>query len=174
MADGGDGGGPQASSFPKGSSHNRCHHRLKTFGGWRDQQLADGTVVWTSPAGRTYRTYPAGLDLFPPPRAPACGAPVPTRRNRSKQRASRTAQARKHNREQRPINEARSRLEQACKLEINGRKFRNHMRDMLFVFKGTPSTSPLATWINDPREPEELPEDWKPPPTPVLPDDPPF
>ncbi|WP_201368522.1 HNH endonuclease signature motif containing protein, partial [Mycobacterium intracellulare] len=26
----------------------RQHHRLKTFGGWRDKQLADGTVVWTS------------------------------------------------------------------------------------------------------------------------------
>jgi len=28
----------------------REHHRLKNFlGGWRDKQLADGTVVWTSP-----------------------------------------------------------------------------------------------------------------------------
>lgn len=36
----------------------RQHHRLKTFGRWRDTQLADGTVIWISPAGRTYRTSP--------------------------------------------------------------------------------------------------------------------
>jgi hypothetical protein len=53
---------------------------------------------------------------------------------------------------------------------------RNHMRDMLFVFKGAPSTSPFCTWINDPREPEELPQDWAPqePAAVTLPDDPPF
>ncbi|MBV9321756.1 MAG: DUF222 domain-containing protein, partial [Mycobacterium sp.] len=152
----------------------RLHHRLKTFGGWRDRQLADGTVIWTSPAGQTYRTAPAGADLFPPLRAPTCGAPTPNRRSRSKQRASRIARARSHNREQRPINEARERLNEARKEEIATRKFRNHMRDMLFLFKGTPSTSPFCTWVNDQREPEELPPDWRPPPREALPDDPPF
>ena len=50
------------------------------------------------------------------------------------------------------------------------------MRDMLFLFKGTPSTSPYCTRVNDPREPEELPPDWVPhEPAPTqLPDDPPF
>jgi hypothetical protein len=50
------------------------------------------------------------------------------------------------------------------------------MRDMLFLFKGTSSTSPFCTWVNDPREPEELPADWTPEPrAPIqLPDDPPF
>lgn len=154
----------------------RQHHRLKTFGGWRDKQLADGTVIWTSPTGRTYRTAPAGADLFPQPRGPACATPTPSRRTRSKQRSARIAKARKHNREQRPVNEARRRLAQARKQEIADRKFRNHMRDMLFLFKGTPSTSPFCTWVNDPREPEELPPDWTPErPAPVsLPDDPPF
>ena len=75
-----------------------------------------------------------------------------------------------------PINEARLRLEQARKEEIASRKFRNHMRDMLFLFKGAPSTSPFCTWVNDPREPEELPPDWAPdePVRQPLPDDPPF
>lgn len=45
-------------------------------------------------------------------------------------------------------------LEQARKQEIASRKFRNHMRDMLFLFKGVPSTSAYCTWVNDPREPE--------------------
>ncbi|OBH42998.1 HNH endonuclease signature motif containing protein [Mycobacterium mantenii] len=154
----------------------RQHHRLKTFGGWRDKQLADGTVVWTSPSGRTYRTSPAGTDLFAQPRRPACVTPEPNRRIRSQQRSARIARARKHNREQRPINEAHVRLEQARKQEIESRKFRNHMRDMLFLFKGTPSTSPYCTWVNDPREPEELPPDWTPdePVLQPLPDDPPF
>jgi hypothetical protein len=155
----------------------RQHHRLKTFhGGWRDKQLADGTVIWTSPTGRTYRTSPAGADLFPQPRAPACVAPTPSRRSRSQQRSARIAQARKHNREQRPVNEARRWLEQARKQEIAARAFRNHMRDMLFLFKGTPSTSPFCTWVNEPREPEELPPDWTPDEAApaALPDDPPF
>jgi hypothetical protein len=154
----------------------RQHHRLKTFGRWRDRQLVDGTIVWTSPTGQIYRTAPAGADLFPPPRMLACGAPAPSRRNRSSQRASRIARSRKHNREQRPINEARRRHEEARKEEIFARKFRNHMRSMLFLFKGTPSTSPFCTWVNDPREPEELPPDWTPdePDLEPLPDDPPF
>jgi hypothetical protein len=41
----------------------REHHRLKTFhggpGGWRDEQLPDGTIVWFSPTGREYRSTPA-------------------------------------------------------------------------------------------------------------------
>jgi len=154
----------------------RQHHRLKTFGGWGDVQLADGTVVWTSPTGRKYRTSPAGADLFPRLRAPACAAPAPTRRSRSQQRSARIAQGRRHNREQRPVNEARRRLDDARKGEIAARKFRNHMRDVLFLFKGTSSASPFATWINDPREPEELPPDWSPavPVAELLADDPPF
>ena len=30
----------------KCSSHIRCHLLLKTFWGWRDQQLRDGTPIW--------------------------------------------------------------------------------------------------------------------------------
>ncbi|MGH9205890.1 MAG: HNH endonuclease signature motif containing protein, partial [Acidimicrobiales bacterium] len=89
----------------------------------------------------------------------ACGIPSSKPRSRSKQRSARIAQARKHNREQRPINEARQRRREAHTKEIEARKFRNYMRDMLFLFKGKPSTSPFCTWVNDPREPEELPPD---------------
>ncbi|MCV7077340.1 HNH endonuclease signature motif containing protein [Mycobacterium szulgai] len=154
----------------------RQHHRLKTFGGWRDEQLADGTVVWTSPSGHTYRTAPAGVDLFGPMRQPPCAPPIPNRRSRSAQRASRITRARKHNREQRPVNEYERWLARARDREIADRRFRNHMRDMLFVFKHTPSTSPFCRWVNDPREPEELPPDWTPnEPMPApLPDEPPF
>lgn len=154
----------------------RQHHRLKTFGGWQDRQLADGTVIWTSPTGQRYRTAPAGVDLFPQAGAPACAAPPLNKRSRTKQRSTRIAQSRNHNREQRPVNEARRRLEEARKAEIADRKFRNHMRDMLVLFKGKPSVSPFCTWVNDPREPEELPPDWAPdnlePQS--QPDDPPF
>lgn len=160
----------------------RLHHRLKTFGRWRDTQLADGTVIWRSPTGRTYTTSPAGSDLFPDPfptllpdQCPR-DHPASARRGTSARRASRIARARKRNREQRPINEARTRVQEARKHEIEARKFRNHMRDMLLVFKGAPSTSPFCRWVNDPREPEELPADWRPetPPPDPLPDDPPF
>jgi hypothetical protein len=144
----------------------RQHYRLKTFhGGWHDTQLADGTVIWTSPTGRTYRTSPAGADLFPQPRGPACAAPTPIRSDRSRQRRTRISQARMHNRRQ-----------TARKEEVDARMFRNHMRDVLFVFKGAPSSSALCTWVNEPREAEELPADWVPdePAVTALPDDPPF
>ncbi len=96
--------------------------------------------------------------------------------SRSKQRAARVARAPRHNREQRPVNEARRRLDEARTQEIAARRFRNHMLDMLFAFKGAPSTSPFCTWVNDPREPEELPADRTPDDLPrnTLPDDPPF
>jgi hypothetical protein len=38
---------------------------VKTFWGWRDQQLPDGTVILTSPSGQTYVTTPGSALLFP-------------------------------------------------------------------------------------------------------------
>ncbi|MHA7665384.1 HNH endonuclease signature motif containing protein [Mycolicibacterium sp. HS_4_1] len=47
----------------------RKHHLLKTFyggpDGWRDRQLADGTIVWTAPTGHTYTSVPTSRILFP-------------------------------------------------------------------------------------------------------------
>jgi uncharacterized protein DUF222 len=157
----------------------REHHRLKTFhggpGGWRDEQLPDGTIVWTSPTGRTYRTTPSGFDLFPQLRQ-ACAAPPPTKRNRLDEKAKRIARARDKLREQRPVNAETRRINYARKKEIADRKWRNQSRRWLLVFKGKrESTSPFATWINDPFEPETLPPDWQPPrPPQTLDDDPPF
>lgn len=54
---------------PTQASNLKClcrkHHLLKTFWGWRDVQHPDGTVVWTSPRGRTYTTAPGSRLLFP-------------------------------------------------------------------------------------------------------------
>ncbi|OBH86157.1 hypothetical protein A5680_06085 [Mycobacterium sp. E2989] len=38
---------------------------MKTFWGWREKQLPDGTLILTSPAGRTYVTTPGSALLFP-------------------------------------------------------------------------------------------------------------
>jgi hypothetical protein len=158
----------------------REQHRLKTFhggpGGWRDEQLPDGTIVWTSPTGRIYKTTPTGYDLFPQLRQ-ACRAPTPRKRNHSKEQAKRIARARKTLREQRPVNAETRRVNYAIKREIELRKWRNNMRRTLILFKGKQeSTSPWCTWIKDPFELEELPPDWKPPPPQphTLDDDPPF
>ena len=47
----------------------RKHHLLKTFWagrrGWRDEQLPDGTVIWTDPHGQTHLTRPGSYGLFP-------------------------------------------------------------------------------------------------------------
>lgn len=43
----------------------RSHHLMKTFWGWRDKQLPDGTVIWTLPSGQVYVTTPGSALLFP-------------------------------------------------------------------------------------------------------------
>ena len=47
----------------------RGHHLMKTFytgpGGWSDEQLPDGTVIWTAPSGKTYTTQPGSRLFFP-------------------------------------------------------------------------------------------------------------
>ncbi|KAA0097505.1 HNH endonuclease [Mycolicibacterium sp. P1-18] len=58
---------------PTAASNLKClcrrHHLLKTFwggeNGWRDEQLDDGTVIWTAPDGRQYVTTPGSRLLFP-------------------------------------------------------------------------------------------------------------
>ena len=58
--------------YPRGATHPsnnkpycRTHHLLKTFCGWCDQQLPDGTIVLTAPTGHTYTTTPHGAAMFP-------------------------------------------------------------------------------------------------------------
>lgn len=41
------------------------HHILKTFWGWQDEQLPDGTVIWTLPGGQRLVTTPGSALLFP-------------------------------------------------------------------------------------------------------------
>ena len=47
----------------------RRHHLMKTFwtgiGGWADEQLPDGTLIWTGPSGRTYTTRPGSRLFYP-------------------------------------------------------------------------------------------------------------
>ncbi|MEE6137862.1 HNH endonuclease signature motif containing protein [Mycobacterium sp. 050128] len=60
---------PHAQGGATHASNLKClcrqHHLVKTFWGWRDRQLPDGTVIWTSPSGRTYVTTPGSALLFP-------------------------------------------------------------------------------------------------------------
>ncbi len=60
--------------YPIGPTHPsnlaclcRKHHHLKTFwaGDWELKLLSDGAAVWTSPTGRTYKTYPGCRSYFP-------------------------------------------------------------------------------------------------------------
>ncbi|HYB80259.1 MAG TPA: DUF222 domain-containing protein, partial [Mycobacterium sp.] len=101
----------------------RLHHLMRMFWGWRDQQLPDGTVIWTIPDGQTYVTTPGSALLFPSLCAPTahlparpttsterCGertAMMPTRhRTRAENRAHRIATERRHNRHTRLTAEA--------------------------------------------------------------------
>ncbi|OBJ07309.1 HNH endonuclease signature motif containing protein [Mycobacterium colombiense] len=111
-----DGGPTHASNL---KCYCRTHHLVKTFWGWREQQLPDGTLILTSPAGRTYVTTPGSALLFPSlcratGAIPALEAePVPDycadrtammptrRRTRAQDRAHRVAAERRQNRQAR-------------------------------------------------------------------------
>ncbi|WP_133055591.1 HNH endonuclease signature motif containing protein, partial [Mycolicibacter engbaekii] len=111
----GDGGPTHASNL---KCYCRTHHLVKTFWGWRDQQLPDGTVILTSPSGQIYVTTPGSALVFPqlcaptgelaPPRqAPDAARGERTalmprrRRTRAQHRAARIAAERSHNRQAR-------------------------------------------------------------------------
>ncbi len=64
---------------------------MKTFWGWRDQQLPDGTVIWTLPDGHTYVTTPGSALLFPTLCAPIGKAPTPDRARGNDRCGDRTA-----------------------------------------------------------------------------------
>ena len=118
-----DGGLTHASNL---KCYCRTHHLVKTFWGWRDQQLPDGTMIFTSPAGHTYVTTPGSALLFPslcqstgglssPEVAPSpdhCGertAMMPRRRRtRDQNRAHRISTERRRNRDARGRRRAKS------------------------------------------------------------------
>ncbi|MCP9276213.1 HNH endonuclease signature motif containing protein [Mycolicibacterium arenosum] len=100
----------------------RKHHLLKTFwvgeGGWSTQQLADGTIVWTSPSGLKHRAPPGSRISFPnwDPTTPLPDTPTPVvteptpgrdlrmptrRRTRAQQRAASITAERRRNHEDR-------------------------------------------------------------------------
>ncbi|WP_293334078.1 HNH endonuclease signature motif containing protein [Mycobacterium sp.] len=62
----------------------RQHHLIKTFWGWRDKQLPDGTVIWTSPSAHTYVTTPGSALLFPSLCVPTGDLPAPEQAGRQR------------------------------------------------------------------------------------------
>jgi hypothetical protein len=72
---------PHAQGGPTHAANLKCycrtHHLVKTFWGWRDQQLPDGTLILTSPAGHTYVTTPGSALLFPSLCHAVGGMPAP-------------------------------------------------------------------------------------------------
>lgn len=98
----GSGGSTHASNL---KALCRFHHILKTFWGWRDRQLPDGTVIWELPGGRIYITKPGSTLLFPALVTPTPKAPegdrcamMPSRKTtRSADRAHRIAAERAAN-----------------------------------------------------------------------------
>ena len=79
----------------------RFHHILKTFGGWRDQQLPDGTVVWKLPGDRTYVTSPGSALLFPALMAPTGAVRADRRPEPAAERTRAIPKRRSRTREQR-------------------------------------------------------------------------
>jgi hypothetical protein len=69
-----DGGATHASNL---KCYCRTHHLVKTFWGWRDRQLPDGTLILDSPSGKTYVTTPGSVLLFPSLCVPTGDLPSP-------------------------------------------------------------------------------------------------
>lgn len=70
---------PEGLTHPSNTKHYcRIHHLLKTFCGWNDRQLPDGTLVLNSPSGRVYSTEPHGAALFPALSAPTGELELPS------------------------------------------------------------------------------------------------
>lgn len=105
--------------FPKlkCSLASRYHHLLKTFwtgiNGWADQQSADGTVIWTAPTGKTYKTLPGSRLFFPAWHTTTAELPTTTTQaaqppNRGvmmpKRRRTRAADRARRRREERALN----------------------------------------------------------------------
>jgi hypothetical protein len=92
---------------------------VKTFLGWQEKQLPDGTLILTSPTGHTYVTTPGSALLFPSLCRPTGAIPAPEadpprdhrgertarmpkrRRTRAQDRAYRIATERRRNRQSR-------------------------------------------------------------------------
>jgi hypothetical protein len=114
---------PHSQGGPTHAANLKCycrtHHLVKTFWGWAEKQLADGTLILTSPTGHTYVTTPGSSLLFPTLCTPVGGMPTPKvdalqdycgertammpkrRRTRAQDRAQRVATERNHNRRRR-------------------------------------------------------------------------
>ncbi|MCV7009392.1 HNH endonuclease, partial [Mycobacterium gordonae] len=115
---------PYAQGGPTHAGNLKCycrtHHLMKTFWGWTDHQLPDGTLILTSPAGDTHVTTPGSALLFPSLCHAVGGMPAPEaqtpptdycaertammptrRRTRAQDRAHRVAAERRHNRQTR-------------------------------------------------------------------------
>src|SRR5262249_21249101 len=72
---------PHSQGGPTHAANLKCycrtHHLVKTFWGWREQQLPDGTLILTSPAGQTYVSTPGSALLFPSLCHAVGGMPAP-------------------------------------------------------------------------------------------------
>lgn len=111
-----DGGPTHAANL---KNYCTAHHLMKTFWGWSEKQLADGTLILTSPAGDTHVTTPGSALLFPSLCRAVGGMPCPEvqlpndycadrsammpkrRRTRAQDRKQRIKTERKHNRQAR-------------------------------------------------------------------------
>jgi hypothetical protein len=111
---------PYSQGGPTHAGNLKCycktHHLVKTFWGWQEKQLPDGTLILTSPAGRTHVSTPGSALLFPSLCRAVGGMPAPEadppqdycaertammpqrQRTRAQNRAARIATERRHNR----------------------------------------------------------------------------
>jgi hypothetical protein len=57
---------PYGPTHPSNNKHYcRIHHLIKTFCGWLDRQLPDGTIMLIAPSGHTFVSEAHGAALFP-------------------------------------------------------------------------------------------------------------
>ncbi|MCV7182795.1 hypothetical protein H7J56_12620 [Mycolicibacterium murale] len=132
----------------------RTHHRIKTFlsgeDGWTTTQLTGGTIEWTSPTGRTYRSTPDGAELFDD-LAEAC-RPKPWTRPRDPQveKATRIAAARAGLAAKQAANQQTRWINQGRAQEIKQRVRRNDVAGLA----AKQAANQQTRWINQGRAQE--------------------
>ena len=112
----------QPHNLMKRSSSSRL---LKTFGGWTDHQLPDGTVIWISPARQICITTPDSALLFPtlthPTHSTTRTAMMPTRRTtRAQNHHQRITQERRNTINEREANQQLANWERALRMAKDG------------------------------------------------------
>src|SRR6476659_11356787 len=139
--------------------------RITRFSNLYPRPILAGTIVWTSPTRAGLSHQPRRLRPVPTSAVRMSGAHTAQAQPLARQiqadcprpqQASRSTPGQRRNPACQPRTHTRNRRPQLAQ---------PHAQNAHPVQRRPTEHQPWCTWVNDPLEPEQLPPDWKPPPT---------